>query len=387
MEEIIIHMIIIAPLTKWLIGPNRSWNKGKREYGVYIALLLLFCVGIYELRKTNQNLYEVLQLNSYASKTDIQQSFRRLSRVYHPDKNKEADSFERFNKIREAYEILSNEKKKYIYDRFGDFAGSEITNFFYVEIIIIAIFQFAISFIFGFLYTYGKDNEKYRILICLYIGLNFCMELVFRFSPESTHFLSFLPIFCHYTPFERIHSLRVLVPLVMNGILLVDVYFIDEDTDLYVSTFCEYVFENSQKTIKNMDDAVIFCARLVDGKVSKASNFSWREKDPYSDVANIDELEDEETYDKKCDKNDLFYRLLYNVVETSTEDVELKIPKKALCRRFDWSRLYTESVMEKNTEEVRLAERARCVNGCKWVKNCVNMCNWVKMCVNACKCA
>ncbi|CAA9990469.1 DNAJ, putative [Plasmodium knowlesi strain H] len=351
MEEIIIHMIIIAPLTKWLIGPNRSWNKGKREYGVYIALLLLFCVGIYELRKTNQNLYEVLQLNAYASKTDIQQSFRRLSRVYHPDKNKEADSFERFNKIREAYEILSNEKKKYIYDRFGDFAGSEITNFFYVEIIIIAIFQFAISFIFGFLYTYGKDNEKYRILICLYIALNFCIELVFRFSPESTHFLSFLPIFCHYTPFERIHSLRVLVPLVMNAILLLDVYFIDEDTDLYVSTFCEYVFENSQKTIKNMDDVVIFCARLVDGKVNKANNFSWREKDPYSDLANIEELEDEETYDKKCDKSDMFYKLLYNVVETSTEDVELKIPKKSLCRRFDWSRLYTESVMEKNTEE------------------------------------
>ncbi|GAW83077.1 DnaJ domain containing protein [Plasmodium gonderi] len=349
MEEIIIHMIVIAPLTKWIIGPNRYWNKGKREYGVYIALFLLFCVGIYELRKPNQNLYEILELNSYANKTNIQQAFRRLSRIYHPDKCKEANAFERFNKIREAYEILSNEKKKYIYDRFGDFAGNEITNFFYVEIIIIAIFQFAISFIFGFLYTYGKDNEKYRILICLYIALNFCIELIFRFSPESTHFLSFLPIFCHYTPFERINSLRVLVPLVMNGILLVDVYFIDEDTDLYVSTFFEYVFENSEKTIKNMDDAVIFCARLVDGKVNKGSNFSWREKDAYSHMTSIDELGDNETYDEKCDKNDFFYRLLYNVVEMSTENVELKVPKKELCRRFDWSRMYTASVMEKSS--------------------------------------
>ncbi|SBS87597.1 DnaJ protein, putative [Plasmodium ovale curtisi] len=364
MEEIIVHMIIIAPLTKWLIGPNRSWNKGKREYGVYIALLLLFFVGIYELRKPNENLYEILNLNAYASKTDIQQSFRRMSKKYHPDKSKE-DSFERFNKIREAYEILSNEKKKYIYDRFGDFGGSEVTNFFYVEIIIIAIFQFAISFIFGFLYTYGKDNEKYRILICLYIGLNFCMELIFRFSQESSVFLSFLPIFCHYTPFERIHSLKVLVPLVMNAILLVDVYFIDEDTDLYVSTFCEYVFENNSKTIKNLDDAVIFCARLVDGKipscaynasreqrkVSKANNFSWREEDEFTHVKNVHELDDEQTYDKKCDKNDVFYKLLHNVVETSTEDVELKIPKKELCRRFDWSRWYTASVLEKSSEE------------------------------------
>ncbi|KAI4835862.1 DnaJ protein [Plasmodium brasilianum] len=351
MEEIIVHMIIIAPLTKWLISPNRSWNKGKREYGVYIALLILFCVGLYELRKPNQNLYEILTLNANASRTDIQQSFRKLSRIYHPDKNKSQDAFERFNKIREAYEILSNEKKKYLYDRFGDFGGSEITNFFYIEIIIIAIFQFAISFIFGFLYTYGKDNEKYRILICLYIGLNFCMELIYRFSPESTNFLSFLPIFSHYTPFERIHSLKVLVPLVMNAILLIDVYFIDEDTELYVSTFCEYVFENNIKCIKNFDDAVLFCARLVDGKVKIANNYSWREEDAYSHITNIHELDDEQMYDKNCDKNDLFYKLLYNVVETSTEDVELKVPKKELCRRFDWSRWYTTTVLEKNTAD------------------------------------
>ncbi|ETW53775.1 hypothetical protein PFUGPA_03647 [Plasmodium falciparum Palo Alto/Uganda] len=276
MEEIILHMIIIAPLTKWLIGSNRRWNQGKREYGIYIALLVLFCVGIYELRKPNQNLYEVLNLNAYASKTDIQQSFRKMSRIYHPDKNKEPDSLDRFNKIREAYEVLSNDKKKYTYDRFGDFGDSEITSFFYVEIIIIAMFQFAISFIFGFLYTYGKDNEKYRILICLYIALNFCMELILRFSPESTVFLSFIPILSHYTPFERIHAFRVLVPLIMNAILLVDIYYIEEDTEVYVSTFCEYVFENNSKSIKNYDDAVLFCARLVDGSdISRAFKFGF----------------------------------------------------------------------------------------------------------------
>ncbi|SBS96791.1 DnaJ domain containing protein [Plasmodium malariae] len=260
MEEIIVHMIIIAPLTKWLISPNRSWNKGKREYGVYIALLILFCVGLYELRKPNQNLYEILTLNANASRTDIQQSFRKLSRIYHPDKNKSQDAFERFNKIREAYEILSNEKKKYLYDRFGDFG-------------------------------------------------------------------------------------------VMNAILLIDVYFIDEDTELYVSTFCEYVFENNIKCIKNFDDAVLFCARLVDGKVKIANNYSWREEDAYSHITNIHELDDEQMYDKNCDKNDLFYKLLYNVVETSTEDVELKVPKKELCRRFDWSRWYTTTVLEKNTAD------------------------------------
>ncbi|KNG78889.1 DnaJ domain-containing protein [Plasmodium falciparum IGH-CR14] len=353
MEEIILHMIIIAPLTKWLIGSNRRWNQGKREYGIYIALLVLFCVGIYELRKPNQNLYEVLNLNAYASKTDIQQSFRKMSRIYHPDKNKEPDSLDRFNKIREAYEVLSNDKKKYTYDRFGDFGDSEITSFFYVEIIIIAMFQFAISFIFGFLYTYGKDNEKYRILICLYIALNFCMELILRFSPESTVFLSFIPILSHYTPFERIHAFRVLVPLIMNAILLVDIYYIEEDTEVYVSTFCEYVFENNSKSIKNYDDAVLFCARLVDGKMNNASNFSWREEKSSLDITNMYELDDDKVFDKQYDKDDIFYSLLYNIIENNKNQIDLKIPKKELCRRFDWSRWYTTAILEKNTEEVR----------------------------------
>ncbi|VWU50728.1 DnaJ protein, putative [Hepatocystis sp. ex Piliocolobus tephrosceles] len=352
MEEIIVHMIIIAPLTKWLIGPNRAWNKGKREYGIYIALLLLFFVGMYELRKPNENLYEVLNLNASASKVDIQQSFRKLSRIYHPDKNKKADSFENFNKIREAYEILTNNKKKYIYDRFGDFGNtSDINNFFYVEIIIIAIFQFAISFIFGFLYTYGKDNEKYRILICLYIGLNFCIELILRFHQESPTFLSFIPVFSSYTPFERINALKVLVPLVMNAILLIDVYMVDEDTHLYINTFCEYLFENNSKTIKNYDDAIIFCARLIDGQINIGNNFSWRESDTCSNIKNIYELEDEQMYDTQYDKDDIFYKILYTVITSNKDNIELKIPKKELCRRIDWSRWYTNSVIEKRQQE------------------------------------
>ncbi|CRH03998.1 DnaJ protein, putative [Plasmodium relictum] len=356
MEEIIIHMIIIAPLTKWLIGSNRIWNKGKREYGIYLALLLLFCVGIYELRKSDKNFYEVLNLNSYASKADIQQSFRKMSRIYHPDKNKEPDSLDRFNKIREAYEVLANDEKKYYYDRYGDFKDSEITNFFYVEILIISIFQYAISFIFGFLYTYGKDNEKYRILICLYITLNFCIEIIYRFSQESNSFLSFLPIFCHYTPFERIQAFRVLVPLVMNAILLLDIYFLDEDTEVYISSFCEYVFENNSKSIKHLEDTVIFYARLIDGKIDRGNDFSWRKEKANIQIKNVYELDDEHTYDKKYDKNDIFYSLLYKIIENNKDQIDLKIPKKELCRRFDWSRWYIASVFGKNAEEKNFIE-------------------------------
>jgi molecular chaperone DnaJ len=42
-----------------------------------------------------------------------------LARKYHPDVNKEADAEEKFKEINEAYEILSDEQKRTMYDRFG----------------------------------------------------------------------------------------------------------------------------------------------------------------------------------------------------------------------------------------------------------------------------
>lgn len=60
--------------------------------------------------------YEVLGLAQGASQEDIRKSFRALALKYHPDKNKNSEeSKQKFMKIVEAYEVLSNEqtRKKY----------------------------------------------------------------------------------------------------------------------------------------------------------------------------------------------------------------------------------------------------------------------------------
>ncbi|MGL4982454.1 MAG: molecular chaperone DnaJ [Treponemataceae bacterium] len=64
--------------------------------------------------------YEVLGLQKNASKDDIKKGYRKLAIQYHPDKNpgnKEAES--KFKEATEAYEILSDEQKKQIYDQYG----------------------------------------------------------------------------------------------------------------------------------------------------------------------------------------------------------------------------------------------------------------------------
>lgn len=60
------------------------------------------------------NYYEILGLSPAASNVEIKNAFRRLAKLYHPDKN--PNGRERFNRILKAYEILSDPAQKSTYD-------------------------------------------------------------------------------------------------------------------------------------------------------------------------------------------------------------------------------------------------------------------------------
>lgn len=64
--------------------------------------------------------YKVLGLARNASADDIKKAYRRLARRYHPDVNPgDKESEERFKQVSEAFDILSDPKKREVYDRFG----------------------------------------------------------------------------------------------------------------------------------------------------------------------------------------------------------------------------------------------------------------------------
>ncbi|MGH9991057.1 MAG: J domain-containing protein [Nitrososphaera sp.] len=61
--------------------------------------------------------YEILEIRPDATQEDIKKSFRNLALKYHPDKNRNSEeSKQKFMKIVEAYEVLSNEQSRKKYD-------------------------------------------------------------------------------------------------------------------------------------------------------------------------------------------------------------------------------------------------------------------------------
>lgn len=68
-----------------------------------------------------EDFYKLLGVSKNASEAEIKQSYRKMAMKYHPDRNKDnpEEAEIKFKQIKEAYEILSDSKKRAAYDQFG----------------------------------------------------------------------------------------------------------------------------------------------------------------------------------------------------------------------------------------------------------------------------
>ncbi|KAI7850822.1 hypothetical protein BDC45DRAFT_487282 [Circinella umbellata] len=87
-----------------------------RHFAIWLLLLVILIIV-----EAGKDYYNILDVPRDASKSQIKKHYKKLSRVYHPDKNPgNKDAEEKFMELSNAYEILMDDEKRGIYDRYGE---------------------------------------------------------------------------------------------------------------------------------------------------------------------------------------------------------------------------------------------------------------------------
>lgn len=113
---------------------------------------------------TKRDYYEVLGVAKEASQEEIKKAYRKLALKYHPDRNPgDKESEERFKDASEAYEVLSDQQKRTLYDRFGHagLQNSGFSGFSYDDLSNFDIFG-SFSDIFHDLFGFGMGGRDTR---------------------------------------------------------------------------------------------------------------------------------------------------------------------------------------------------------------------------------
>ena len=83
--------------------------------------IIFFIVFILSIT-CSEDYYKLLGVSRQANKLEIRRAFKKLALKYHPDKNKDKSKWakDQFSKISNAYEVLTDDEKRRVYDRHGE---------------------------------------------------------------------------------------------------------------------------------------------------------------------------------------------------------------------------------------------------------------------------
>lgn len=111
-----------------LPSSRRQTLKGLMRCGHWLGQLMLLLMmtttmllsPLPTIQAAGTDFYKLLGISRDATVKEIKKAYRQKSLEYHPDKNKEEGAAEKFAEIARAYEVLSDDEKRGIYDRQGE---------------------------------------------------------------------------------------------------------------------------------------------------------------------------------------------------------------------------------------------------------------------------
>ena len=210
---------------------EERWQKWK---GVLLAIVFLLVVSIlhmaYENMEKGPNAYSLLNLSRGSSTSLIKKTYRNLSRELHPDKNKSPNAAEEFQRVKYAFDVVSDPELRKVYNRLGD-AGVKTSAQAVIDhkyIMTQMAVYYASTLVFAFLMTFSDASgdafglAMFGLVIMLFVETVLVVE---EFELPSW----FLP---YTTSHEVVATLHRVFPAFMNGgRSIIGVFSVNEKED------------------------------------------------------------------------------------------------------------------------------------------------------------
>lgn len=214
--DILFQVLIVSPSMQRILQPG----KYSRTRGICYAVLFLATIAIgrvsYEMMDQKANYYQALKVDRDCTLSDLKRGYRAQSVTLHPDKNPSPSAADDFNRLREAFDVLSDDTKRKVYDLFGEEAAQDFNGGEEDVLSLDSGVQF-ISFyvlwgVLTYLFTMGAGSSPSRTWVYCACMLTFITELNLTYGKMQ------LPkYFSRTATFQAISMLHSMYPLVLNG--------------------------------------------------------------------------------------------------------------------------------------------------------------------------
>eukprot|EP01035_Chromulina_nebulosa_P017512 gene17512-23073_t len=167
-----------------------------------------------------------------SSPLQIRQSYKKVSKLYHPDRNPSSDAQIKFQSIKSAYDILMDESQRVIYNKFGE----QSINFdprldelkLLSEIAVVFVGWGVLSYIF----TSPIGARACRTWVAILALVLLAIEITFTVMDTEIPKIS-NPLFQYLTEYELVLLSHSIYPLILSVLRVIsEHYYVDIDTTL-----------------------------------------------------------------------------------------------------------------------------------------------------------